>query len=174
MKQSYAGALTLVLLVSLGIACGDDAAPGGEGGAAGVAGTGGEAGTGGVGGTGGEAGTGGTVPGEYMDAGVCRSTADFTTLGCPPTFDEALGLERCGGTPQCGGTCGQWLAVQDTCTPSLGCTYDPATRALVGAVFGSDTHDFCGLQSRDVVYGDGHHDCRFTDLVLDQDCPLKE
>lgn len=123
----------------------------------------------------GEGGSGGDS-GEYVDEkGVCRGQGDFQALGCPATYELALVEERCGGTgPACGGNCGKWLVVQDSCTPSLGCTYDPASRALVGVVYGDDVREHCDGTSYEVTYGDGYHGCAFQDLVLDRECWLKE
>jgi hypothetical protein len=104
------------------------------------------------------------------EEGICRSS-DFRTLGCAPTFDEAL-LERsdCGPGNVCAGTCGDWLVVHFACLPGLGCTYVPDSRTLVGVLYGNDIPDHCGGTSYTVIYGDGYHGCRLTDLVIADGC----
>jgi hypothetical protein len=174
--------LVLVLLAVFAIGCNDEDDPsggvGGSGGAAGAGGSGGTGGSGGSGGTGGSGGSGGSDanPVQFIDdEGICRSTEDFHgATVCPATYDEALTLQfvRCGGSPVCAGMCGRWLAAEDFCTFSPGCSYDPDTRELVGVVLRSDTHDYCEFASRDLVLGDGHHDCTYDRLDVDQDCPL--
>lgn len=136
----------------------DSRGPGGSGGAGGDGGTGGEGGVGGGGGAGGVGGVGGTGGGgdrdHYLDdQGVCRTHATFDDLGCPPTYPEALHMDRC-GTGLCQGVCGFQLLVQDFCTPSLRCVYDAGDGRLEGVIFGSDVREFCGEQSYDLVYGD--------------------
>lgn len=119
----------------------------------------------------GDGGSGGVD--QFVDAqGICRSAGDFAQLGCAQTYDLALATDRC-GSARCAGTCGGWLVVQDACTPSLGCTYDPLSRALVGVVWGDDASDHCDQTSHDVTYGDGYHGCHFTDLIVDEACWLK-
>lgn len=144
-------------------------APGGEGGSGGDGGVGGQWGAGGIGGEGG--GENWWRPDEFVDEeGICRSS-DFRTLGCAPTFDEAL-LERshCGPGSVCAGTCGDWLVVHFVCLPGLGCTYDPVSRTLVGVLYGNDVFVHCGGTSHTVIYGDGYHGCSFTDLVIADGC----
>lgn len=112
-------------------------------------------------------------PNHYWDEqGICRSKADFHSLGCAPTFDLALADPgHCGGIDfVCAGSCGDWLVVHYACTPSVGCTYDPLTRALVGVRWGDDVPVNCGEKSWEVIYGDGYHDCQFTDLVVQDGC----
>lgn len=113
---------------------------------------------------------GGWRPDQFRDEhGICRSDSDQFAGGCAPTFDLALSAPpRCG--PVCAGTCGKWLVLQDNCTPSFGCTYDPASRALVGVVWGDDVPDNCGGSSYTVTYGDGYHGCQFTDLIVSDGC----
>lgn len=100
------------------------------------------------GGSGGDEGPGGGGAGggpwsdEYLDEeGVCRSTLDVNVFGqsmCWPTFDEALENEDPDCWMRCAGTCGDWLVVHETCLPSVGCTYDPDSRALVGITYFDD------------------------------------
>lgn len=128
---------------------------------------GGSAGNDGMGGTGG---TGGE-PVQFIDAdGNCRSSRDLASAGCPSTFEVAEPREC--GLPSCKGACGPWLATEDFCTPSLGCTYDPKSGELVGAVLGSDVLEYCNEQSRYLILGDGHHGCSFDDSRPGSDCPL--
>lgn len=118
----------------------------------------------------GDGGSGGSKPDQFVDQhGICRSNRDYQSLGCAPTFDLALAAPpRCG--PVCAGSCGDWLVLQDSCTPSLGCTYDPLSRALVGVVWGDDIPSNCGENSYDVTYGDGYSRCHFTDLIVSDGC----
>ncbi len=124
-------------------------------------------------GAGGEGGDSG--PDHFVDEeGVCRSKRpldDHLHLGCPPSFEEAKALDRCGAAV-CIGACGRWLAYQDACTPSLGCSYDPDSGALVGGVLGGDDTDYCDRSSAEFIFADGHHGCSFDPDEVDPSCPF--
>lgn len=108
---------------------------------------------------------------EYRDdEGICRSTREIPSSYCPPTYDLALAEPSFCGGDKCAATCGDWLVVHYVCQPAIGCSYDPLSRALVGLVYGNDIPGHCGETSYSVIYGDGHHSCQITDIVLNESC----
>lgn len=142
-----------------------------EGGKGGGTSTGGAGGSGvGAGGHGGGAGgTGGQVSGEYVDElGACRSDEDFFDVGCPPTFEEALGIERC-AAPNCVGACGFQQVVETPCAPRLRCAYGASSGMLEGAVRLEREPTFCGGASESLVYGAA---CTDDVFAADPSCAL--